>query len=77
MGVRRGRSNDNAKLVLVSTSSVVVSDYTEISFSRKLMLMELYEAACPRPRLPLLLAISLTFGVSWGSISYPRLTSTL
>ena len=53
-------------------SSVVVVDCNDISPSRKPILIELYQAARPQQRLPLLLEISLTFGVSRGSINLIR-----
>ena len=52
----------------VSTSGAVVVDYNDISTSSKPILMELYQAPPPRQRLPLLLEISLFFGIGQGPI---------
>ena len=48
-------------------SSVVVVDYNDLSPSRKLILMKLFQAPRPQQRFPLLLEI-FTFGESRGSM---------
>ena len=62
VGVGRWRSSGEAEFlknneVSTSTYSMIIVNCTEISPSYKLILVELYRAACPRLRLPLLLAI--------------------
>ena len=62
LGVGRGRSSGEAEFlknneVSTSTYSMIIVNCTEISPSYKLILVELYRAARPRLRLPLLLAI--------------------
>ena len=49
-------------------SNMVVADCYDISPSSKPILMELYQAPPPQQRLPLLLEISLIFGIGQGSI---------
>ena len=61
-GGRKREKHGEAKFfknneVSTSTSSVIIVNRTEISPSCKLILVELYRAARPRLRLPLLLSI--------------------